>query len=249
MKRKGWITSLFLILLTGIAVLARMYYIIKLMPSVEISEELFHAAKVSADPNAAWSLALDGFGVRTLYACSLHAAFILLGNFAVSGVYLNMAYQVLTVLLVFAAVKNVSNRYIGLAAGLAVSVLPVYIRQMQRVTPLDLMIALGALLFAVVTEIIRGIVMLFQSKKKVQNGLTDESAAVQGSGDRPLADTSMKEILPGDLEEKKINYIENPLPTPKRREHKEMDFTVTITDENDGYDLNDLSGKDFYDIQ
>lgn len=54
----------------------------------------------------------------------------------------------------------------------------------------------------------------------------------------------MKEIVLDDLEDKKVQYIENPLPVPKRREHKEMDFAFEPTG-NDDYDLKDMSGKDF----
>ncbi|MEZ3430127.1 MAG: hypothetical protein K1W36_07700 [Lachnospiraceae bacterium] len=64
----------------------------------------------------------------------------------------------------------------------------------------------------------------------------------------PVLDTSMKEIVLDDLEDKKVQYIENPLPVPKRREHKEMDFAFEPTG-NDDYDLKDMSGKDFFDIE
>ena len=58
----------------------------------------------------------------------------------------------------------------------------------------------------------------------------------------------MKEILLADLDDSKVNYIENPLPVPKRKVHKEMDYAIKTRD-NDDYDLKDMSGKDFYDIE
>lgn len=58
----------------------------------------------------------------------------------------------------------------------------------------------------------------------------------------------MKEIMPEDLGEKTTKFIENPLPVPKRKEHKEMDYAVAVA-ENDDYDIKDMTGKDFFDIE
>jgi len=60
----------------------------------------------------------------------------------------------------------------------------------------------------------------------------------------------MKEITFDDVkgEEQKSGFIENPLPVPKRREHREMDYALAV-DENDDYDIQDMSGKDFFDIE
>ena len=60
----------------------------------------------------------------------------------------------------------------------------------------------------------------------------------------------MKEIILDEEEKKKnVKFIENPLPVPKRREHKEMDFAVELRDDNDNYDIKDVSGMDFFDIE
>lgn len=60
----------------------------------------------------------------------------------------------------------------------------------------------------------------------------------------------MKEIILDEEEKKKnVIYIENPLPVPKRREHKEMDFAVELCNDNDDYDIKDVSGMDFFDIE
>lgn len=60
----------------------------------------------------------------------------------------------------------------------------------------------------------------------------------------------MKEIILDEEEKKKkVRFIENPLPVPKRREHKEMDFAVELHDDNDDYDIKDISGMDFFDIE
>ena len=60
----------------------------------------------------------------------------------------------------------------------------------------------------------------------------------------------MKEIILDEEEKKKnVKFIENPLPVPKRREHKEMDFAIELCDENEDYDIKDISGMDFFDIE
>ncbi len=57
----------------------------------------------------------------------------------------------------------------------------------------------------------------------------------------------MKEIT-ADEEEKKVKYIDNPLPVPKRRAHRQMEYSIEV-DENDDFDIKDMTGMDFYDIQ
>ena len=42
------------------------------------------------------------------------------------------------------------------------------------------------------------------------------------------------------------DFIKNPLPVPKRRDHVAMDYAIDV-DENDDFDIKDLTGKDFYD--
>lgn len=47
---------------------------------------------------------------------------------------------------------------------------------------------------------------------------------------------------------KKVKYIENPLPVPKRKEHKQMDYAIEVNSDNDDYDIKDMTGIDFFDI-
>ncbi len=46
----------------------------------------------------------------------------------------------------------------------------------------------------------------------------------------------------------KINYIDNPLPVPKKHIPKQMDFAVDLTDSTKDFDLNILKGKDDFDL-
>ena len=47
-----------------------------------------------------------------------------------------------------------------------------------------------------------------------------------------------------------MNYIENPLPVPKRREHKEMGYLIDeLPPDKEDFDLKDMNGMDFFDIE
>lgn len=68
--------------------------------------------------------------------------------------------------------------------------------------------------------------------------------------DRTITPSGMREIKLEDVENgKKVKYIENPLPVPKRREHRKMDYAVELTSANDDYDIKDMTGMDFFDIE
>ncbi len=219
MKKKSWISGLFLFLLVGISVAVRVYYILMLMGEVEISN---------------------------------------------TDIFLNTVCQILTIMIVFFIVKAISNRDIGFGAGLVFSVLPAYVVQIAYISSLNFVIFLGALTLVIVLSILR---QIFKGSRR---GRTEQSTpgmdldsqttqedtlgriAKQDAYIKPQMDTSLKEIRLDDLEElenKNLQFIENPLPMPKRREHKEMDYTVEISTENDDFDLKDLSGKDFFDIE
>lgn len=61
----------------------------------------------------------------------------------------------------------------------------------------------------------------------------------------------MREIKLEDIDiKKKVNYIENPLPVPKRREHKEMNYAIEeLPPDKTDYDIQDMTGMDFFDIE
>ena len=106
MKNKSWITCLFLLILASIAVAVRIYYINHLMVEVKISEEIYESAKVTVDSSGLTDIFSKGFNIHSLYLSTLYTAFLVFGNFTVAGVYLNILYQVLTVLLIFIFVSN-----------------------------------------------------------------------------------------------------------------------------------------------
>ena len=63
----------------------------------------------------------------------------------------------------------------------------------------------------------------------------------------PQPAAGMKEIRLEDVDSSKVKYIDNPLPVPKRREHREMDYLINVRDDDD-YDITDMTGMDYFDI-
>lgn len=257
MKNKSWITGLLIVILTSIAIAVRIYYVNYLMSDVEISEDIYNAAKVTVGTTNFSYFFRNGFSIKSVYICSLYITFLIFGNFTVAGVYLNLLYQVLTVLFVFVSVKNISNRYIGFGAGIIAAVVPLYIERMSKVTVFNMQVLLVAIGVSLLTFILRILYRRYHTNKLVHTNCEvaghTNTEIVEETPAKPemqsVQDCSMKEIKLDDLEEKKVKFIENPLPVPKRREHKEMDFVIELTEDNDDYDLKDISGKDFFDIE
>ena len=65
MNKKSWLTGLFIILLSSIAVLVRIYYVNALMTEVNISENIYNAAKVSIDTNGLKSAFSEGIHIKS----------------------------------------------------------------------------------------------------------------------------------------------------------------------------------------
>lgn len=256
MRKRGWLTGLFLVILSCITIIVRIYYVNYLMSEVNINEDIYNAAKVSIGSNGLTSAFADGFQIQSLYICNLYLAFLIFGNFTVAGVYLNILYQLLTVLLVYIVIRNASNRYWGFAGSLILAILPIYIDTLSEVTIQNMLICIAVLIIAIVISIIRWIYHRHTAKKKISDQTVEEKTnekeedrGLFDTSTNPVLDTSLKEIRYDDLEDNKVQYIENPLPVPKRREHKEMDYAFEPAGSDDDYDIKDLTGKDFYDIE
>ncbi|MCX4298773.1 MAG: hypothetical protein OSJ73_17365 [Lachnospiraceae bacterium] len=256
MKKYSWLSSLFLLILSGIAISVRIYYINNLMSEISINEEIYFAAKVNVGNTSFSTIFSDGFQIKSLYISNLYLMFLIFGNFTVAGVYLNILYQVATVILVYSMVKIVTNKYISFAIGLIAAVLPGYIHHLSKVNSVDMEIFLFALILNFIVFLIHFIYRKFHTIElnpvMIEGDKIDDKQASIIETEKStgvLMDRSMREIHYDDLEDKKVQYIENPLPVPKRREHKKMDFAFEPTDSNDDYDLKDMTNKDFYDIE
>ena len=81
-------------------------------------------------------------------------------------------------------------------------------------------------------------------QEEVQAEVTEDTTEVVAES---VQEEAPVEELP--VEEPMIQYIENPLPLPKKKEHKKMDYAVELSLDNDDYDIVDMTGMDFYDIE
>ncbi len=256
MKKYSWLSSLFLLILSGIAISVRLYYINNLMVEINISEEIYHAAKVNVNNTSLATIFSDGFQIQSLYISNLYFMFLIFGNFTVAGVYLNILYQIATIILIYFIVKRIANKYIGFGIGLMIAVLPIYVDYLSKVNIINMVIFLITLMLNMIVFLMYSFYNKFHSKQMLMvisdknTTSTKQRLNVEKEVNTEiLMDHSMREIHYDDLEDNKVHYIENPLPVPKRKEHKEMDFAFELTNSNDDFDLKDLTNKDFYDIE
>jgi hypothetical protein len=91
---------------------------------------------------------------------------------------------------------------------------------------------LWILLIVIVMVIVRKIADIMNSRK-IENSKCDEIKEIQ-----------MEESA---LVYEKIKFLENPLPVPKTREHKTMDYAVEVAADDD-FDIKDISDDDDFDI-
>lgn len=254
MKNKGFITGIMLVVVLIVAFIVRAFYIGTMMNKINVDEQLLKLSMLDRNGVAAADIFAGGFSAKAAYILCLSFSCMIFGNFAVAGVYLNVGLQVLAVIMLFCAGKNFFNRYLGIVLGAIYAVLPMIVSQISRVDEINmkmLFVVAGIWCFSVIVYLFR----YLHRKKKEKVLFVKENAAEMTEIDQKVQtktvavpDSSMKEIILDDVEEQKPKFIENPLPVPKRRAHREMDYAIE-TDENDDYDITDMTGKDFFDIE
>ncbi len=246
MKNKIWLTLLLIIVVIAFSIGIRGYFIsthYKTVAQEDIAadEALFYQAFLTAEGGGAASGTAAGINiVQNAYQYLLSLSCMVLGNFAMSGIYLNVFLQLMAVLVLFFAVRILSNSYIGFVVSMVLATIPAYIRITVKASPLHLKVLLWTAAFLLVSILFRiagAVVRLL--------GLDGEFVGAEtAKREEPLG---MKEILPEDIGMKKTQFIENPLPVPKRKEHREMDYAIEPSP-NDDYDITDMTGMDFFDI-
>lgn len=247
MRNKGFITWIMLLVVLIAAFSVRVFYVETMMDKINVDEQLLNLAAFKGNGVVAADIFAGGFSVKAVYVLCLSFSCMIFGNFAVAGVYLNVGLQMLAVLMLFCAGKHFFNRYLGIVLGAIYAMLPMIVSQISRVDEINMkmfFVAAGIWCFSVIAYLIR---YLHRKKKENAVEMTETEQNVQ-TETVAVPDSSMKEIILDDVEEQKPKFIENPLPVPKRRAHREMDYAIE-TDENDDYDITDMTGKDFFDIE
>lgn len=225
--------ALLLVLLILFSLGVRIYYISNNSEEIFVNGELLNKAQIGEKMISTAKLFENGFSMEGGYICLLSFFCMFFGNFAVSGVYLNILLQTVTIMLLFLAIKKVSNGYIGFGIGVIIAAIPVYLQYIKEISVFNLeglLCAAGLLLLATLVK------PLWKSicSRRFEKTDVEESA-------------DMEEITQEEQSVNQTKFIENPLPVPKRKEHKRMDYALE-TAENDDYDITDMTGKDFFDI-
>lgn len=233
MKDKMWITLLLFAMICCFAVAVRVYYISDSSAEILIRDDLLEKARIGEAGFDSAGLFAGGVSIEKLYICLLSVSCMFFGNFAIAGVYLNALLQTMTVLALLLAVKWLSNRYISAVIGVVLAAMPLYLQYMYEVSSWNLEILLCAAVLLVPAGLTRKFLCVVRGRRLRRKEVE--------------ANTEMEETSREKEPVKKTKFIENPLPVPKRKPHKEMDYAVK-TAENDDYDIQDMSGKDFFDI-
>ncbi|MCM1182289.1 MAG: hypothetical protein NC337_02815 [Roseburia sp.] len=240
MKDKMWVTLLLFALTGCLAVAIRVYDIRDGAVEILIRDDLLNRARIGEAGFVPSGFFAEGISVEALYLCLLSGACLLFGNFAIAGVWLNALLQTGTVLAVFVVVKWLSNRYVSGVAGVLLAAMPLYLHYMYELSPWNLEILLCAVGLLAPSWATGRLFRAVRGKRRL--GMMEvEANSVMESEIKP------EETLREEKPEKKIKFIENPLPVPKRKPHKEMDYAIQ-TAENDDYDIQDMADKDFFDI-
>jgi Na+-transporting methylmalonyl-CoA/oxaloacetate decarboxylase gamma subunit len=229
MKIKGWdIGLLFLILLIA-TVGARIFYIYCFMDDIVISKNVHNQMEVIGLS----SVFGDNFSLMTLYFLALELVSYMVGSLESAVVCLNVIFQCLTIIILFWYIYYVSRKYYCFRLSMILAVFPAYIYKISSVDSYNMSVFLMLVLLILVLTIYSKIVMAFS---KNSDNIDNKE------------DSSMREIVMAENETTEVKMIDNPLPMPKRREHKEMDFAIELTPENDDFDIKELPEGDDFDI-
>lgn len=236
MKVKGWDIGLLFIILVISTVGVRVYYINHLMANVVINEDVYNQMKI-IDVNGSLAVLSSIFHVNSIfnsiYLTLLYLAYLVIRNYTVAGVYLNIVFQTLTMILLFCYIYHVTRKYITFRICMLLTVFPSYVRRISFIDNNNMKILI---IVCVAVVVLTGMDMVFNMINKRKN------KAEEVHNDTPMKE----EIALGDIEGKPL---ENPLPVPKRKKHKEMDYAVNLTEENNDFDIKQLPDNDDFDIK
>lgn len=273
MKSERLRIVLFCVILFIVTLLTRFFFLEINTKSIAIAGDYYQNAVI--DNEGIYQLHYLGIG--EVYTKLLSLSLLIWGNSEMAGVYLNIILQILAIIILYFAVGFVANCYVSFLIAAVVSFIPFYLDKVYEFSTFNLFILIYAIVFYILALISKGVYTLMMKKRPVEHEKNDVSETLEKQtgvitlddiiGEKELVSKDeipeekaaqkeekvplgMKEIILDEEEKKKkVKFIENPLPVPKRHEHKEMDFSVELQEDNDDYDINDVSGMDFFDIE
>lgn len=195
---------------------------------------------------------LEQFGLSGIYTWMLSIVMFFFGNSADVVMYTNVLLQILTVVFVYITIRVFTNSSVASAFSMIVSLVLIVVGNLREGSSMFVFV----LVVAAVICLLCLMVKLVSNSKNTKSNEFRESSPMYESRRRyvpaPQPELGeMREITLDSIterEQNEIQFIENPLPVPKKREHKEMDYALDITDDMD-YDLQDLTGLDYFDFE
>jgi hypothetical protein len=170
--------------------------------------------------------------INSIYLAILYLASFIFNSYTGAGVYLNVFFQTVTIIIIFWDIYLVTKKYYAFRVSMLLAVFPTYIKRVSVLGTYNMYFMLGILLIVIVMVIVRKIFDIMNGRK-IENSKCDEIKEIQ-----------MEEAA---LVYEKVKFLENPLPVPKTREHKTMDYAVEVADDDD-FDIKDISDNDDFDI-
>lgn len=249
MKTKCWdIGLLFLILLCS-TIGIRVYYINCLMKDVVMIDDVAYYLEAIG---TSYSFNVH-MGVKALYFAALYLTDIFVGDFERAGVYLNVIFQAFTVIMIFWYIYYMTKKYYGFRFGMLLTVFPAYIHKISVIGYFSLSFLLVVLLLVIIA-LVYNFLRRSSLNKNIKN-INENNEEIQmpvqeaDSGEISVySDTSMKEIVMADFAQSDVKLLDNPLPLPKKKEHREMEYAIELTPLNDDYDIKELPEGDDFDI-
>jgi hypothetical protein len=228
MKKKSldvWV--LFLILVTT-TIAIRLFYLKYFTDGVVVNEDIYNQIK-NINANDITKGLSD---INSIYLAILYLASFIFNSYTGAGVYLNVFFQTVTIIIIFWDIYLVTKKYYAFRVSMLLAVFPTYIKRVSVLGTYNMYFMLGILLIVIVMVIVRKIFDIMNGRK-IENSKCDEIKEIQ-----------MEEAA---LVYEKVKFLENPLPVPKTREHKTMDYAVEVADDDD-FDIKDISDNDDFDI-
>lgn len=275
MNRERWRTVFFLVVLIVFSLFIRIFFLNQDAILTEFSAEYYQKAMIGKQG----VYQIQAFTLDEIYTKFLSLSMLFFGNSEIAGVSLNIMLQVFTIICIYLAMTLIANVHVSILVSGVIFVIPFYWNKVYEISSFNLLMLMYAIGFFVLSVLCKGVSMFKLKKRTVEQeqiissesqeeqtgvitlddiiGNSDVSVKEEECKNEKLEQSNEREILPAGMREiivddeekkKKVKYLENPLPLPKRREHKEMDFAVTLNHDDD-FDIKDISGMDFYDIE
>ena len=140
MKRERLRTVLFLVILLVVTLFVRFFFLELDTASLVIQGDFYQKAVV----NSQGIYKLQSFHIEDIYTKMLSICLLFLGNCEVAGLYLNIILQVFAIMILYFAMRIVSNAYTGFLVSVVISVIPFYADKVYELSTFNLLILIYA---------------------------------------------------------------------------------------------------------